>query len=55
MNLAFGSEYRTETYGIFNGETNSWQTFDQTQAGGAQGVNHSFLPTLFLPLQGELM
>lgn len=37
MNVAFGAEYRYENYQINAGEDKSWQTYDKTLSGGAQG------------------
>jgi len=37
LNVAFGGEYRTERYKIFQGEEASYATYDQNFAGGSQG------------------
>jgi iron complex outermembrane receptor protein len=37
LNLAFGAEYRTETYQIFAGEEASWKNYNPEKAGGSQG------------------
>ncbi len=37
LNLAFGAEYRTETYQIFAGEEASWKNYNPDKAGGSQG------------------
>lgn len=37
LNLAFGTEFRTETYNIFAGEEGSWKNYDASKATGSQG------------------
>jgi iron complex outermembrane receptor protein len=37
LNLAFGGEYRTERYKIFEGESASWRNYDPSLPGGSQG------------------
>lgn len=37
LNLAFGSEFRNESYDIFAGEEKSWQNYDPSRPSGSQG------------------
>ncbi len=37
VNLAFGTEFRNESYDIFAGEEQSWQNYNPSLAGGSQG------------------
>jgi len=37
LNIAFGAEYRTERYKIFEGEKMSWRNYDPLLPGGSQG------------------
>ncbi|WP_149244558.1 TonB-dependent receptor [Dyadobacter sp. 32] len=37
LNIAFGGEYRTERYKIFQGEFMSWRNYDPELPGGSQG------------------
>jgi iron complex outermembrane receptor protein len=37
LNVAFGGEYRTERYKIFQGEPMSWRNYDPLLPGGSQG------------------
>lgn len=37
VNLAFGAEFRNESYDIFAGEERSWQNYNPTRPGGSQG------------------